>query len=266
MSRRPNIGVTGPDKGGLAAWWFTRFAIFLQGGRALRIRPREGLPDDELHGLVIGGGADINPTYYGKEEVSDLLSENQEISGLRHFFTYLATIVFFPFIYLIRKVFSTAAGGIDKKRDELEFTLLKKALDKGTPVLGICRGAQLINIHHGGTLHGDISNYYTEQPQVKTVWPKKKVRLSAESILHDTLGQPYVWVNALHNQAVDTLGSNLEIVAREENGVVQAIEHESRNFVLGVQWHPEYMPQIPLQRSIFKKLVNEARKFLNERE
>ncbi|SHG47223.1 putative glutamine amidotransferase [Fodinibius roseus] len=263
MSKRPNIGVTGPDKGGQAAWWFTWFAIFIHGGRAIRIRPQEGIPDDDIHGLVIGGGADINPTYYRSDEVKDLLSEDQDVSGLRQFFIYLATIFFFPFIYLIRKMFSTSASGVDKERDELEFTILKQALDKGIPILGICRGAQLINIHLGGTLHGDISNYYTEQPQVKTVWPKKKVRLAAESILHRILGHQFVWVNALHNQAVDTLGSDLKIVAREENGVVQAVEHESRDFVLGVQWHPEYMPQIPPQRRIFQKLVGEARIFLS---
>lgn len=266
MSKRPNIGVTGPDEGGQAAWWFTWFAIFIHGGRAMRIRPRGGMPDDDIQGLVIGGGADINPTYYQSDEVKDLLSEDQDVSGMRQFFIYLATIFFFPFIYLIRKMFSTSASCIDKERDELEFTLLKQALDKGLPILGICRGAQLINIHLGGTLHSDISNYYTERPQVKTVWPKKKVRLASESTLQRILGHQFVWVNSLHNQAVDTLGSDLEIVAREENGVVQAIEHECRDFVLGVQWHPEYMPQIPSQRRIFKKLVDEAHKFLNEKE
>lgn len=267
MSRnRPNIGVTGPDEGGRAAWWFTWFAVFIHGGRAIHIRPEDGIPDADIHGLIIGGGADINPTYYGSEEVRDLLSEDQEVSGIRQFFIYLATIFFFPIIYLIRKLFSTSSAGIDKERDELEFTVLEEALSKGIPVLGICRGAQLINIHLGGTLHGDISNYYTERPQVKTVWPKKKVQLAKESTLHRILGHQYVWINALHNQAVDTLGNDLEIVAREDNGVVQAIEHKSRKFVLGVQWHPEYMPQIPPQRRIFKTLVEEAREFVDKRE
>jgi len=60
---------------------------------------------------------------------------------------------------------------------------------------------------------------------------------------------------------VDTLGEGLQVVAREENGIVQAIEHTGRDFVLGVQWHPEYMPQIPLQRRIFKALVQQAEEF-----
>lgn len=265
-SNRPNIGVTGPDEGGRAAWWFTWFAVFIHGGRAIHIRPKDGIPEKDIHGLVIGGGADINPQYYSGTEVEDLLSEDEKISNIRQFFIRLATIFFFPFIYLIRQLFSTNTAGIDKERDELEFRVLEEALDKGIPILGICRGAQLINIHFEGTLHSDISNYYTERPQVNSVWPKKKVRLAVESTLHEIIGHQYIWVNALHNQAVDTLGNGLSIVAREKNGVVQAIEHNNRDFVVGVQWHPEYMPQIPPQRRIFKKLVGEAHYFANKRE
>lgn len=265
-NKRPNIGVTGPDEGGRAAWWFTRFAIFLHGGRAIFIHPEDGIPDVDLHGLVIGGGADINPQWYGSsDEMKELLSEDEEVRGLRQFFIRLATIFFFPIIYLIRKMFSTTQHGIDKERDDLEFTILEEALNKGIPVLGICRGAQLINIHFGGTLHGDISTFYTEHPQVNSVWPKKKIQLAEGSILHRILRYRHVWVNALHNQAVDDLGDNLEIVAKEESGVVQAIEHKSRDFVLGVQWHPEYMPQIQPQRRIFKSLVEQAKKRMDGR-
>lgn len=265
-SKRPNIGVTGPNEGGRAAWWFTRFAIFLHGGRAIHIRPKDGLPDEKLHGLVIGGGADINPKYYtSTDEVKELFSKDEEVRGIRQFFIRLATIFFFPIIYLIRKLFSTSHHGIDKERDDLEFAILKRALNKEIPVLGICRGAQLINIHFGGTLYSDIGTFYTEHPQVRSVWPKKKVLLAEGSILHHILGYRCVWVNALHNQAVDDLGDELEIVAMEESGVVQAIEHRSRDLVLGVQWHPEYMPQIPLQRRIFQKLVEQARERMDGR-
>ncbi len=262
--KRPNIGVTGPDQGGTAAWWFTKFALFLHGGRAVRIRPETGTPDIDIHGLIIGGGADINPKRYGKSEIQDLLSTDEKISGVKQFFIRLATIFFFPFIYLIRKIFSTTSAGVDNERDELEFEMLARALEKGIPVLGICRGAQLLNIHQGGSLHSDISNFYSEVPQLKTVWPKKKVQVDPESKLHDVLQYDSVWVNALHNQAIDELGEGLKIVAREENGIVQAIENESNNFILGVQWHPEYLPQIPLQRRIFKSLVERAKRFITQ--
>ena len=262
MSRfRPNIGVTGPDEGGTAAWWFTWFAVTLQGGRAIRIYPKKGIPDEEIHGLILGGGADIHPQRYGESMMEELFSNEREVSSLRQFFQRLATIFFFPIIYLIRKLFSTAVPGIDSDRDELEFDLLRRSMEKGIPVLGICRGAQLINIHFGGTLHQDIKNYYTEVPRINSVWPKKKVRLDQESKLFDILQLDYAWVNAMHHQAVDRLGEELSIVAREETGIVQAIEHENNDFVLGVQWHPEYMPQIPPQRRLFNTLVEQAREY-----
>jgi putative glutamine amidotransferase len=263
MNKRPNIGVTGPDKGGLAAWLFTKSALMLQGARAIRIRPKDGIPRVDIHGLIIGGGADISPEHYNDKEIEDLFSKDEKISGIRQFFNRLATIFFFPLIYFIRKILSSSSAGIDKKRDRLEFKLLELALNKGIPVLGICRGAQLLNIHLGGTLHNDISNYYTEIPQVRSVWPKKKINIETGSKLHDIICHRQVWVNALHNQAIDRLGNNLEVVAREENGIVQAIEHKSNKLLLGVQWHPEYLPQIPQQRRIFKTLVDEARRFVD---
>lgn len=261
-SKRPNIGVTGPDKGGTAAWWFTKFALLLQGAHPIRIRPQDGIPETDIHGLVIGGGADINPRRYGQTFVDELFADEKKVSGVRQFFIRLATIFFFPLIYLIRKLFSTSPSGIDNERDELEFDLLARALDKGIPVLGICRGAQLINIHLGGTLYPDISGYYTEVPRIHSVWPKKKVRIADSSKLYELLGHRHVWVNALHHQAVDELGNNLNVVAREDTGIIQAIECDDDRFVLGVQWHPEYMPQIPLQRNIFQKLVGEAREYV----
>jgi len=261
-SNRPNIGVTGPDRGGTAAWWFTKFALLLHGAHPIRIRPSDGIPEADIHGLVIGGGADINPERYGHSEVEDLFSEDQKVSGIRQFFIRLATIFFFPLIYFIRKIFSTTSTGIDNSRDELEFALLERAFKKEIPVLGICRGAQLINIHLGGTLHSDITGHYTEVPRVNSVWPKKKIRLVEESKLYSLLGYQNLWVNAMHHQAVDTLGDQLEVVAKEDTGIVQAIEHRGRDFVIGVQWHPEYMPQIPVQRRLFKALVEQAKDYL----
>jgi putative glutamine amidotransferase len=101
---------------------------------------------------------------------------------------------------------------------------------------------------------------------VSSVWPKKKVQLAGQSLLRRLLGHRYIWVNALHNQAVDRLGRQLKVSAREESGIIQAIEHESQNFVVGVQWHPEYMPQIPIQRRIFERLVEEAQRIQKNRE
>ncbi|HKK45566.1 MAG TPA: gamma-glutamyl-gamma-aminobutyrate hydrolase family protein [Balneolaceae bacterium] len=259
MSRKkPNIGITGPDKGGTAAWWFTKMAVFLQGGKAIRIQPKSGMPSVNIHGLIIGGGADINPERYGGSLVDELFENDQQVSGIRQFFIRLATVVFFPVIYLVRKLFSTKVHKINDNRDELELELLDRALNKGIPVLGICRGAQLLNIYFGGTLYNDIGAFYSEIPKINSVWPKKKVEILRPSKLYEVLNYDQGWVNALHHQAVDTLGDDLKIVAREETGIIQAIEHTGNEFVMGVQWHPEYLPQIPSQRRLFKALVKQA--------
>jgi putative glutamine amidotransferase len=262
-SNKPNIGVTGPDKGGTAAWWFTKLALFLQGGRAIRIQPQKGIPDEDIHGLIIGGGADINPERYGSAEGGNLFRGDENVSGLHKFLVRVATVFFFPIIYLTRKLLSTKVHRIDDKRDDLELDLLERALEKRIPVLGICRGVQLINIYFGGTLYNDIGAFYSEVPRIHSVWPKKRICIERQSSLYQILGYRKGWVNALHHQAVDTLGEGLKVVAREDNGIIQAIEHKNEDFVLGVQWHPEYMPQIPSQRLIFEALVEKARESIN---
>ncbi|MFO7597619.1 MAG: gamma-glutamyl-gamma-aminobutyrate hydrolase family protein, partial [Desulfocurvibacter africanus] len=97
-----------------------------------------------------------------------------------------------------------------------------------------------------------------EIPQVRTVFPRKEVLLEPDSRLASILGATSARVNALHDQAVKTLGSDLRVVAREPSGVVQAIEHTRRPLALGVQWHPEFMPQIASQQNIFRALVRQA--------
>lgn len=255
---KPNIGVTGPDKGGTAAWWFTKFAIWIHGGKAVRLRPSNEDHSVDLDGLIIGGGADISPDRYGEERLKDLFKGDQETSGLRQWLHKIVTVIFFPFIFLLRKLLSTKESAVDQRRDEMEFRLMEEAIEKELPILGICRGAQLINIRFGGNLYQDITNFYSEIPRIRSVFPKKKVVISENSKLHKILQFDRILVNALHNQAVNKLGEQLEIVATEENGVTQAIEHDEYSFLIGVQWHPEYLPQIPAQRRIFKTLVKEA--------
>ena len=262
--RRPHIGVTGPDRGGEAAWLFTWFAVWMQGGKAIRITPARPCQteDPDLDGLILGGGADINPERYGAELLVSESRDKPKPTGFRQWLHWVLSIVIFPLLFVFRNLFSTKPSkSLDtaRSRDDLEFTLLQWALKKEVPVLGICRGAQLINVQFGGSLHQDIGSFYSEVPQVYTVWPEKKVEIEPDSKLYQIIRAPKVWVNALHNQAVDNVGSQLKIVACEENGVVQAIEHSDYPFLIGVQWHPEYMPQIPFQRDLFRGLVQTAR-------
>lgn len=256
-STKPNIGVTGPDKGGISAWWFTKLAVWLQGGRAIRIRPSK-LNVEKLDGLILGGGADLNPGRYGKSGNFSFSNEAPNPKGVRGWLRRIFSFVLYPLLFVMRKLFATKTPGVDPERDELEFSLLEEAIQQNIPVLGICRGAQLINVHFGGDLHPDIGNFYTEIPQMHTVWPKKKVKLLHHSLLAKIIQAEYIWVNALHHQAVDQPGKNINVVAVEENMLPQAIEHENHPYLIGVQWHPEYMPQIPRQRALFKALVDQA--------
>jgi putative glutamine amidotransferase len=255
---RPIIGVTGPDEGGAAAWLFTGLAVALAGGHAVRITPRRPRNIDGLHGLILGGGADVDPSLYGAHE-AELLPKQK--SADESWLMYILEWLLFPLTWLARKLsgLSKKHGG-DKARDTLEMSLLAEAARRGLPVLGVCRGQQLINVFFGGTLHRDLAGFYVEDPEVRTILPRKVVLVEHGARLARYLGRGPERVNALHRHAIDRLGDGLRVAARDRNGIVQAIEHTSFPLLLGVQWHPEYLPQIPAQRAIFHALVHEARK------
>jgi putative glutamine amidotransferase len=141
----------------------------------------------------------------------------------------------------------------------MEAKLLQAAWEGGVPVLGICRGAQLLNVWRKGDLHQDISGFYTETPQQWSILPVKRIELNRDSHLHDVLGVESCTVNALHRQSIDQLGEGLCVAACEPNGVVQAIEAEAADYIIGVQWHPEYLPHLPRQQRLFRRLIEIAR-------
>lgn len=254
-SLRPKIGVTGPDSGGFGAWFFTSLSLELAGAKPVRVTPNNPVKMKHLDGLVLGGGADIEPSRYGKDLLEEIDKQKKTIFG-KTVFQRIITLLLFPIIILIRVLLSTQHAAVDKKRDTLEFSLLKDALAQRKPVLGICRGMQLINIHLGGDLHQNISGFYGEREPISTLLPKKVVTLAADSLLSKIIKEKRTQVNALHSQAVDKTGKELRIVAREfPTDIIQAIEHRSYPFLIGVQWHPEYLIQIPEQRAIFKRLT-----------
>lgn len=253
--RRPCIGVTGPDHGGVAAWLFTAWAVLLQGGWPTRITPGRGIKAEHLDGLIIGGGADIAPDY----DISKFEFHKEDIKS-RHILVSLLMLVVYPAIFLLRRLFSLRhEHHTDVQRDELETRLLNNVSEKQLPVLGICRGSQLINRYYGGDLHDDIAEFYEEETLPRSVFPTKEIVVEAGSHLANALETERCRINALHHQAVDQLGDGLRITAREPNGIVQAIEHEQLPFVIGVQWHPEYMVLHRSQRRLFHMLVVTAR-------
>lgn len=252
---RPRIGVTGPARGGTVAWLATAWAIRRAGGKAIRLTPERPVVPSPLDGLVIGGGADVSPRPAGAWHEPPPSVGPDEGSPLQR----LVAFVLAPFLYILRLAFSTRYQGLDLQRDALEYRLLDLAARHAFPVLGICRGAQLMNVHAGGTLLRDLSGYYTEQPQPWTPLPRKRVIVAPGSHLEAVVGRRVCSVNSLHRHAIARLGRDLQVVAREQNGLVQAIEDPARPFWIGVQWHPEFMPQLPTQRRIIQRLVGAAR-------
>ncbi|CAO3416705.1 gamma-glutamyl-gamma-aminobutyrate hydrolase family protein [Azospirillum doebereinerae] len=217
---RPVVGITASVHGSRIAWWANRLALRRAGASAVRITARDPYPIDRLDALVVGGGDDIDATLYGE-------SVNPQIR-------------------------------IDPERDHLEMRALDCAAKLGLPVLGICRGSQMINVHRGGSLHMDIHAIYEEAPHMRTVLPRKRIRIEPDSRLYSILGIAECRVNALHHQSVDRLGDGLRVVARERAGIVQGIEASAEPFLIGVQWHPEYLLTDSRQQGLFCTLVDTA--------
>lgn len=142
-------------------------------------------------------------------------------------------------------------SGWKKDRDAFEKSILKSALEKSRPVLGICRGLQLVNVVLNGTLIRDLGN---ELNKVHKGNPDKLHEVSIEpgTMLHEIAGTLKIATNSAHHQAIDRLGDGLKISARSADGTVEAIEWKDagdKPFLLAVQWHPERMFAFNLQNS-----------------
>ena len=226
--RRPAIGVTGPDRRGWALRGFTHFAIRRASGRPVAITPTRGPDRERLAGLVVAGGADVNPALYGQENV--------------------------------------AARRLDPVRDELEADLLRWAVQAGRPVLAICRGMQLLNVALGGTLHQEARKEYPGFKPTTGLYRQATLRRPVHVIkrgwVADLLGtgRKVHLVNSLHHQAIAEVAPDLEVVAVDEQGMVQAVEVVRKDvFTVGLQWHPELMPHSKVQMSFFRALVAACR-------
>ncbi|KAA0598014.1 putative glutamine amidotransferase [Azospirillum lipoferum] len=217
---RPLVGITASVHGSRIAAMANRLALWRAGASSVRITADSPFPIDRLDALVVGGGDDIDASLYGE-------SARPQIR-------------------------------IDPERDRLEMRALDCAAKIALPVLGICRGSQMINVHRGGSLHVDIHEVYEEAPQMRTVLPRKRIRIEPDSRLYRILGIGECRVNALHHQSVDRVGDGLRVVARERAGVVQGIEAPDESFMIGVQWHPEYLVADSRQQALFRRLVATA--------
>ena len=218
MSTRPVIGITTSRSKSFISWACDWLAVWRAGGRPLRIMPGREAAVSALDGLVVGGGDDIGAEMWGGEITLDVR--------------------------------------IDPERDALERRLLDDGLRRNLPVLGICRGAQMINIHLGGTLHADIYSSFEGVKRMRTVLPRKTVTVAPNTRLSAILGHDACRVNSLHHQAVDRLGAGLVVSARDTDGIIQASENPDHPFLVGVQWHPEFLIFTRLQQRLFRALVD----------
>lgn len=195
--------------------------------------------DDELkdafascHGLVVPGGGDVSPLLFGGAADDPTLF------------------------------------GVDPEQDRIDIAAIRYGIDNGLPVLGICRGLQLLNVVYGGSLHIDLDPgnvaHYQERHDNSRDYSIHEVDLVPEtrvaSVFDDS---PRIRVASYHHQAVDILGNGLSITARADDGLVEAIEPAGANWVLGIQWHPEAnIPEASLRLPLFAALKAEAERTL----
>ncbi len=220
-AQRPLIGISGPRRGALGPRLCAQAGVRIAGARAVQLAPGDDTMNRGLDGLVISGGHDIDPVLY--------------------------------------KSVAEVRGNYDPERDAFERAAIEYALARELPVLGICRGAQLLNVVLGGSLHQDLSKRRVRTSKRRTLLPLKTLCLDAGSALARLLGIDTLKINSLHNQAIDRVGRGLQIAGRDLDAIVQAIEAPSATFVVGVQWHPEFLLYAARQRRLFHALVAAAR-------
>jgi len=180
-----------------------------------------------LDGIVLSGGRDVDPHFYGEEPLEKLEA-------------------IFP------------------ERDVHETALIKAATDLKKPIFAICRGMQILNVVYGGTLYQDLSlipgNVLKHNQVSKPTLKTHKIQIEENSIISEIFGKETM-VNSFHHQALDKVADDFKVVARASDGVVEAIEHKTYKFLVGVQWHPEMLAvECDEARELFKRLIEEAKK------
>ena len=235
---RPRIGVTSWHHKDLEETWeyvrdnYTR-SVFRAGGLPiiLPMSSHEPVVLDEyltnLDGLLFTGGEDVDPKHYGED---------------------------------VRAV----CEKIDPDRDDFELGLARRALERGIPTFGICRGIQLMNVACGGTLFQDLTERPGTKPEHRTKGEERAqlrhgVRILPDTRLREIVGSEEVKVTSTHHQIINRLGNDLRVSGLGDDGTIEAIEHPDHPFFLAVQWHPERMADHhPDQLALFQALVQAA--------
>jgi putative glutamine amidotransferase len=179
-----------------------------------------------LDGLLLSGGPDLHPRWYGEAPRQGL-------------------------------------GDVDEELDRMELEAARLALEMDLPLLGICRGIQVLNVALGGTLYQDIAlqveGAIGHAPPIDKGVNSHTVRIDPESRLEAVVGRESIWVNSKHHQAVKDVGRGLSVCAQAQDGIVEAVSLPEHRFVLAVQWHPEGpWASDPNARVLFEALVDAA--------
>ncbi len=177
----------------------------------------------KIDGILLTGGGDVLPKFFKEEPQSTKLA--------------------FP------------------ERDIFEIKLVKECFKKKIPVLGICRGSQVMNVAMGGSLIQDIKGKIEHYQSAPAKEPTHWIMIEKESILYEVLNKEKIMVNSFHHQAIKKVGKNLFVSARAKDGIIEAIESKEHPFFIGVQFHIEYL--IEKNRrflNLFKLFISKAKR------
>jgi putative glutamine amidotransferase len=204
-------------------------AVRLAGGMPVILAPLEGQGIDlllsRLDAVCLSGGADLDPATYGVKPHEQL-------------------------------------GPTQPELDRFELELARAAVARGMPVLGLCRGMQVLNVALGGSLHQhlpDLGGEIDHRQERLSSEPSHRVTLERDSRLTKVIGRRYVEVNSFHHHGLHVLGRGLTVAGRAPDGVVEAVEAPGRRFIFGVQWHAECLVGRPEHLALFRGLVRAAR-------
>ncbi|MCD1630563.1 gamma-glutamyl-gamma-aminobutyrate hydrolase family protein [Marinobacter shengliensis] len=214
------IGISGPARRS-TAHRLINLGLRLHGAHTHYIRPGSSTDVSLLDGLVLSGGTHVHPNRYGQQP--------------------------------------QVTARYDLKRDETDFRLLKQAEEIDIPVLGICRGAQFINVFHGGSLCQNVTPLRMKTRHRPLLLPLQTVQLVQDSRIGRLMHSTLIGANRIHSQAIKHLGRNLRVTALDNDLFVQAIENTGQQWLMGVQWHPEYLLYHTGHRRIFSHFVHAAR-------
>lgn len=201
---------------------------WIKGNDSFEVVKLSGETDEKIEhcdGVILSGGVDIHPKYYEQS-------------------------IHYP---------NAPEKGFQTHRDDFEFSVLEKSLQRNIPVLGICRGLQLINVYFDGTLVRDLGNKNSTH-QAHEHDRKHSVKVESGTTLHDIAKVDSGIVNSAHHQAIDKLGKDLAVNSYSEDGVIEGVEWKNksnRSFMLALQWHPERMHIAGLIDSPLSKNIRE---------